>query len=232
MEHTHLAGHIRGSFTGAVTDQLGLFESANRGTFFIDEIGLATPSVQAVLLELLSDGQLRRLGDTRPRQVDARVIAATNADLDEMIAQNTFRADLRDRLGYLVLHMPPLAARRDEILRLATRFLNRSGQSLSWDGYPCCRRACATVWSVRPGRATFASSSRSAGTCCSRGTGPTCLPGPPPDRVPQKPGPHAEAPDHGQGNQMALHEHGGNRTQAARAVGISREHLQRRIRPA
>ena len=122
LEVAHLGGHARGSFTGAHTDRMGLIEAAHRGTFFLDELGLATARVQEILLQVL-DGQVRRLGEVRDRQIDVRLIAATNVELDDLIARGEFRRDLRERFGYLVIRMPPLAERRDEILRLADHFL-------------------------------------------------------------------------------------------------------------
>jgi len=124
LEVAHLGGHARGSFTGAHTDRMGLLEAGHRGTFFLDELGLASGKVQEILLQVL-DGQLRRLGEVRDRQIDVRLIAATNAELEDMVAQGAFRRDLRDRFGYLVIRMPPLAQRRDEILPLAEHFIRR-----------------------------------------------------------------------------------------------------------
>lgn len=122
LEVAHLGGHARGSFTGAHTDRMGLIEAAHRGTFFLDELGLASARVQEILLQVL-DGQVRRLGEVRDRQIDVRLIAATNVELDDLISRGEFRRDLRERFGYLVIHMPPLAERRDEILPLADHFL-------------------------------------------------------------------------------------------------------------
>lgn len=125
MEVALLGGHARGAFTGAVTDRMGLIESAHHGTFFLDELGVASHRLQQLLLQLLDDGTLRRVGELRTRPVDVRFVAATNADLQEMIEQRSFRQDLRDRFGHLVLRLPPLRERRDEILPLADSFLQR-----------------------------------------------------------------------------------------------------------
>ena len=233
MEHAYLAGHIRGSFTGAVTNQLGLFESANRGTFFIDEIGLASPGVQGVLLQLLDDGELTRFGEVRRRQVDVRLIAATNADFDEMIAQKTFRADLRDRFGYLTLRLPPLAARRDEILPLATHFLDRYAAELKLAQAPAlskgvrdCLRDAPWPGNIRELESVCQYIVVLAEPGC-----PITL-----DQLPRAfPKPAGQRRKRGVTDgdiQTALDEHGGNRTRAAEAVGITREYLQRRIQPA
>ncbi len=124
LEVAHLGGHARGSFTGAHSDRMGLLEAAHRGTFFLDELGLASGKVQEILLQVM-DGQLRRLGEVRDRQIDVRLIAATNAELEEMVDRGAFRRDLRDRFGYLMIRMPALAQRRDEILPLAEHFVAR-----------------------------------------------------------------------------------------------------------
>jgi DNA-binding NtrC family response regulator len=127
LEVAHLGGHARGSFTGAHADRMGLLEAAHRGTFFLDELGLASGKVQEILLQVL-DGQLRRLGEVRDRQIDVRLIAATNAELEELVDRGTFRRDLRDRFGYLMIRLPPLAQRRDEVLPLADHFLRREAE--------------------------------------------------------------------------------------------------------
>jgi DNA-binding NtrC family response regulator len=233
MEHSYLAGHVRGAFTGAVADRTGLFESANRGTFFLDELGLATPNVQGVLLELLDDGQLTRLGGERPSRVDVRLIAATNANLDEMIAENMFRADLRDRFGYLILRMPALAARRDEILPLASHFMARYAAELQLAQAPTLSDSVRDCLRDAPWRGNI----RELESVCqyfmllAEPGHPITL-----DQLPAaflnaglKP-PRRRLSDHE--IQTALDKHAGNRTRAAKAVGISREHLQRRIRSA
>jgi DNA-binding NtrC family response regulator len=130
---SQLVGHARGAFTGASGDRGGLLDAAHGGTFFLDELGLAPPQVQQVLLQVLEDGSFRRLGEDRVRYVDIRFIAATNADLAAMVARNEFRRDLRDRFGYLVLRLPRLAERRDEILPLAEEFLRQEASALKWD---------------------------------------------------------------------------------------------------
>jgi DNA-binding NtrC family response regulator len=123
MEVAHLAGHAQGSFTGAHRDRTGLIESAHRGTFFLDELGVASHRVQEMLLQLLDEGMLKRVGEVRTRPVDVRFVAATNENLDTAVHERRFRADLLDRFGYFVVRLPTLAERRDEILPLADHFL-------------------------------------------------------------------------------------------------------------
>jgi len=123
MEAVTFTGHARGSFTGAHEDRAGLLEQAHGGTLFLDEFGLATDEVQRVLLRFLEKRSVERFGESRERTVDVRLVVATNEDLDARVTQGTFRADLHDRLGCMVLRIPPLAERREEILPLAHAFL-------------------------------------------------------------------------------------------------------------
>ncbi|HEU4647895.1 MAG TPA: sigma 54-interacting transcriptional regulator [Gemmatimonadales bacterium] len=136
LEQSHLSGHVRGAFTGAHEDRMGLVESAHLGTFFLDELGVASHRVQELLLQLLDVGTIRRVGEVRRRPVSVRFIAATNADLEQMIAERRFRRDLRDRFGYLTLEIPPLAERRDEILPLTDHFLHQELALLGQDERP------------------------------------------------------------------------------------------------
>ncbi|HKT60270.1 MAG TPA: sigma-54 factor interaction domain-containing protein, partial [Gemmatimonadales bacterium] len=130
LELSYLMGHIRGSFTGADRDRVGLLESAHGGTFFLDELGLASDRVQELLLHLLDGGTIRRMGEVRDRPVDVRFIGATNANLAAMADRGAFRRDLLDRFGYLIIRLPGLAGRRDEILPLADFFLQREAARL------------------------------------------------------------------------------------------------------
>src|SRR4029434_425827 len=101
----------RGSFTGAVTDHKGVFEQAHGGSVFLDEIGDTTPALQVKLLRVVHEDEVPHVRTTRTVRVDARVIAATNVDLDRAVAEHRFRQDLYYRLSVLVIHLPPLRAR-------------------------------------------------------------------------------------------------------------------------
>jgi len=122
---SELFGHKRGAFTGAVTDKPGLFEAAHLGTFFLDEIGDMSPALQVKVLRVLQEGTFHRVGDTEMRQVDVRILAATNKDLRAMVAAGQFREDLFYRIHVINVVVPPLRDRRDDIPLLIEHFLAR-----------------------------------------------------------------------------------------------------------
>jgi DNA-binding NtrC family response regulator len=124
---SELFGHVKGSFTGAVKDKMGLFAAADHGTFFLDEIGETTPSTQVKLLRVLQQREVIPVGATESINVNTRVLAATNRDLEEEIKRGAFRADLFYRLNVIAVHLPPLRKRTDDIPLLAESFLYRSG---------------------------------------------------------------------------------------------------------
>ncbi len=126
---SELFGHVRGSFTGAVKDKTGLFTAAAHGTFFLDEIGETTPATQVKLLRALQHREVIPVGATDAVPVDARLIAATNRDLEDDIKTGRFRSDLYYRLNVIAIHLPPLRQRREDIPLLAEHFLQRSAQS-------------------------------------------------------------------------------------------------------
>jgi two-component system nitrogen regulation response regulator NtrX len=122
---SELFGHMRGSFTGAVTDRAGKFEQADGGTLFLDEIGDMSVAAQAKVLRALQEGVVTRIGGAKPIQVDVRVVAATNKRLEEEIAAGRFREDLFYRLNVVPLHVPPLRERREDVPALVTYFLQQ-----------------------------------------------------------------------------------------------------------
>jgi two-component system response regulator HupR/HoxA len=122
---SELFGHKRGAFTGANADKPGLFEVADLGTFFLDEIGDMSPTLQVKVLRVLQDGTFNRVGDTETRKVDVRIIAATNRDLRAMVADGRFREDLYYRVNVINLTLPALRDRTDDVPLLVDFFLNR-----------------------------------------------------------------------------------------------------------
>ncbi len=127
---SELFGHKRGAFTGAHQDKKGLFELADGGTIFLDEIGETKPGMQVRLLRVLQDGEIRPLGSSETRKVDVRVIAATNLDLRKEVAESRFREDLYYRLRVVEIHLPPLRERRTDIPSLAHQFLDRANRKM------------------------------------------------------------------------------------------------------
>lgn len=122
---SELFGHVKGSFTGAYADHRGKIEEADGGTLFLDEIGNIPLHLQAKLLRVLQNRKIVRVGDTKPREVDVRLICATNKDLDAMVRDGQFREDLYYRINTIPLHLPSLRERPDEILPLAQMFIDR-----------------------------------------------------------------------------------------------------------
>jgi two-component system, NtrC family, response regulator HydG len=128
---SELFGHARGAFTGAVSARKGLFEEADGGTFFFDEIAETTPSFQAKLLRAIQDGEIRRVGENRPVKVNIRVIAATNADLSQAVKERRFRQDLYYRLNVARFHLPPLRERREDVPLLVEFFLDKYNRKMT-----------------------------------------------------------------------------------------------------
>ena len=123
---SELFGYVRGAFTGANTEKAGLFEAADGGSLFLDELASTSPAFQASLLRVLQSGEVRRVGSTQPRRVDVRVIGASNAPLRELVAGGSFRSDLFYRLSVLAIELPPLRARTGDIEILTHHFLQRA----------------------------------------------------------------------------------------------------------
>jgi DNA-binding NtrC family response regulator len=120
---SELFGHVKGAFTGAVTDKEGLFETANNGTLFLDEISSLPLLLQGKLLRVLQEKEIRRVGGTKNIPIDVRVVAASNSNLEELVGQGTFRADLYYRFAVITLEIPPLRERPEDILLLARHFI-------------------------------------------------------------------------------------------------------------
>jgi two-component system response regulator PilR (NtrC family) len=128
---SELFGHRRGAFTGAIREKVGYFEAANNGTIFLDEISTLPLSVQSSLLRVLEERVVVPVGDTRPRPIEVRVIAASNQDLDKMVADKSFREDLLFRLNVVKTTLPPLRSRREDIPLLVHHFLDKYTRAMN-----------------------------------------------------------------------------------------------------
>ena len=142
---SEMFGHVRGSFTGAVADRKGLFEQANRGTIFLDEVGELRAEHQSKLLRVLQDKSFYRVGGTRPTTVDVRIVAASNRDLERGSAEGWFREDLYFRLKGLVLRLPPLRERPRDVSLLAARFVREAAAEVGRPALPLSEAALAAL---------------------------------------------------------------------------------------
>jgi DNA-binding NtrC family response regulator len=226
---SELFGHERGAFTGAQAQRIGRFEQANNGTIFLDEISEMSPQLQAKLLRVTQDGRFSRLGSNREIQTNARIVAATNRNLEEEVAQGRFREDLYYRLNVVELNIPPLRERREDILPLAGAFISEFTQGrarFSPSVGDCLERY---AW---PGNVRELRNAMERATLLSRGE--LILPEHLPTKVRAAGGeaPPTDSVDPGrleeierQAIVVALRKHGFNRTETAKALGISRRAL-------
>ena len=146
---SELFGHERGAFTGADRQKQGLFESADQGTIFLDEIGELEPAMQAKLLRVLESGEFLRVGGQTPISVDVRIIAATNRQLEQAIEDGSFRQDLYYRLNVVSLELPPLRERREDLSLLITHFVNQKAEDLGVEPRQFSAEAIETMMRYR-----------------------------------------------------------------------------------
>lgn len=125
LQESELFGHVKGAFTGAIRDKIGLFQQAQKGTILLDEVGETSPSTQVKLLRFLQDGEIRLVGGNKSMYVDARIIAATNENLEQAVESGRFRKDLFYRINVIRIHLPPLRERREDIPLLVEYFLEK-----------------------------------------------------------------------------------------------------------
>jgi DNA-binding NtrC family response regulator len=244
LAESELFGHVRGAFTGAVTDRAGVFEQANGGTLFLDEIGDMPLQAQTKILRALQERCIQRVGATQPTQVDVRVITATHQNLEEAIIEKRFRQDLFYRIKGVELHVPPLRNRREDIVLLANYFLERvfrpSERAAELD-HTAVDRLLAYSWpgNVRELEHALTAAAAMASDGFIRGAdlslGPTSAAGDELDLVELLDLPLTEAKARlvesfeRQAIQRALQANGGNVSAAARHLGIHRQSLQQKI---
>ncbi len=235
-----LFGSKRGAYTGAVADTKGKFEEAHRGTLFLDEISQMPLSLQTKLLRVLQEGEIVRLGESAPRKVDVRIIAATNRNLRTMIEDTTFREDLYFRLAVVPVELPPLRERREDIPLLAEHFLKRAGERHTRGGLKISREVFAALAAYPfPGNVRELENTIEQMVILARGDDITVEDLP--EQIRQTPG-HAanlllRLPPDGLSIeqverdiiQQALEMHGGNRTHTARYLDITRSALLYRL---
>ncbi len=142
---SELFGHVRGSFTGAIRDKAGKFESANYGTIFLDEIGTMPQLLQTKLLRVLQEQEVERVGSNKPIKLDVRVISATNLDLENQVRLGNFREDLFYRINVIPLHLPPLRDRKQDIMALVWKFLQKYCQLMGRPTMTISKQALETL---------------------------------------------------------------------------------------
>ncbi len=236
---SELFGFRKGAFTGAVADRAGLFEQANGGTFFLDEIGELSPALQVKFLRVLEDGSLRRLGGEDETRVNVRILAATHQDLQELVRAGRFREDLLYRINVIHLHVPPLRERRDDLAPLIRHFLAKYNQRFGRNIVSITRDALFGLMHYEyPGNVRELENIIQHGVLLADGNviGKTSLP----PQVFQHvqlaiPGPRGDQVVSMQKAEEeliknALLKFDGNQTEAAKSLGISRSTLWRKIK--
>jgi Nif-specific regulatory protein len=228
---SELFGHKHGSFTGATQDKKGLFEEADGGTIFLDEIGDISPKIQTSLLRVLQEREVRRIGESKVRKIDVRVIAATNKDLMAEVKAGHFREDLYYRLNVITISMPSLRHRGHDAILLAQNFLDRAAsranRQINGFSQEAIDAMLAHDW---PGNVRELENTIERGVLLSKGEYLT-----PADlRLQSVTAAPAEASTladfERRAVERALQEHDGNVTEAAKALGVSRRWLHYRIK--
>jgi DNA-binding NtrC family response regulator len=235
---SELFGHLKGSFTGATQSRMGRFEAADRGTIFIDEIGDFRRELQAKLLRVLESRTVTPIGGNDDREVNVRVITATNQPLDQLVRDGDFREDLYYRLNVINLHLPPLRQRREDIPLLISYFvttlcaaagkpvpaiepaLREHLETADWPGNVRQLRNCLESMIVLSRGDTLTLDDLPAVV----GHAPASC-----ERMTIPPGTRLDDLEH-EAVEQALQQHDGNRTHAARALGISVRTLQRKLK--
>ena len=233
---SELFGHVKGAFTGATAHKRGLFEEADGGTIFLDEIADTTGTFQAKLLRALQEGEIKRVGGNQPVKIDVRVLSATNKDLCELVKAKTFRQDLYYRLAVLPIHLPPLRDRRDDIPLLVRHFValscRRHRQPLRQVSEDVLQALSEAEW---PGNVRELQHYIERAVVTTTGPSLTC-----PDKMPVVlKAPHGDLRTVGRGAAkqaerariiQALRQTGGNRLRAAKVLKVSRASLYMKLR--
>ena len=230
---SELFGHARGAFTGAIADRIGLFEAAEGGTLFLDEIGDASALLQMKLLRVLQEGEARRVGDTRVRRLDVRLVSATHRRVEDAVAAATFRADLYYRINAVRIHLPPLRERGRDVLLLARRFLARAGDGRAVELAPAlAERLLRHAW---PGNVRELANACAYAVRVAGAEGRAEI-----EHWPESPaagGPGAAAGLHAETRALeeqrlreTLERTRWNKSRAARSLGLSRQGLLKKLR--
>jgi DNA-binding NtrC family response regulator len=232
---SELFGHVRGAFTGAIRDKVGLFELATTGTLFLDEVGEMAPSVQAKLLRALQEGEIRKVGGERSTRVNPRVIAATNRDLRAAVAAGTFREDLYFRLGAFVISVPPLRDRREAIPPLVDQFLRKAAKQMKKEVRGVSPEVMTLLMNYRwPGNVRELEHALQRSVILAHGPTITVRELPPEVRsgtTDRSPDDSLDLEEHERkAIRRALERFGGNRRRAAEALNISTVTLWRRMK--
>ena len=237
LMESELFGHARGAFTGATGARRGLFEEATGGTLFLDEIGDVGPKVQSQLLRALQEGEIRRVGESTPVKVDVRVVAATNKDLPALAREGRFREDLLYRLDVVHLHLPPLRERREDVPALVEHFAQSHaiGGAAAVVTKEAMQRLVAYDW---PGNVRQLENvvARALALSSSGVVGPADIPAPIGD-APSRPGNLAsDTPSLAELSRryaaLVLQQTQGNKSEAARLLGVDRKTLYKLIGPS
>jgi DNA-binding NtrC family response regulator len=239
LAESELFGHARGAFTGADRERRGLIEEAGGGTIFFDEIGDLAPPLQSKLLRTLQEREVRRVGENRPRPVDVRVVSATSRDLSREVEEGRFREDLFYRLHVAVVRLPPLRERGRDALLLARTFLDRYAREYGRGALRLSAEAAAAVLAYRwPGNVReLQNAMAQAAALCDDGDAvlPGHLPEPVRGAAGTRPAPAGDYRARVDAHRRdliaeALHRSRGNRSRAARELGLSRQALLYLIR--
>ena len=235
---SELFGHVKGAFTGAIRDKIGVFQAADGGTLFLDEIGDTSPVLQLKLLRVLQENEIRRVGDDRGLNVDVRLITATNRDLKGLMSEGTLREDFYYRIRVFEIGLPPLRNRREDIPLLVRHFIEENNSIFQKNVQDIAQDALQRLLEYRwPGNVRELKNAIEHAFVTVNGDCLTLWDLPPEIHKPSfsQSRPHQSAssslpPDEEARIQAALQEAGGNKTEAAKRLGMSRVTLWKKLK--